>query len=233
MLVTIHQPEHLPWLGLLAKIKAADKWIILDSVNYRKNYFQNRNRVAMAGREIWLTVPVTASSRTPIADVRIADQPGWRRRYLGRLGEAVGVKTARSPVFNSLTEAIIGAETGDHLLDLNVSIAAWMLHAFGVETPRVLSSEIGAAGRKSDLILDLCVKVGATSYLAGPSGRDYLDLASFRAANIDVRFFDFHHPSYATRSHAFVPGLSAVDAVANVESGRLAELLADYELSEQ
>ena len=45
MIITIHQPEHLPWLGLLNKIAKADKFVILDSVQFEKNYFQNRNKI--------------------------------------------------------------------------------------------------------------------------------------------------------------------------------------------
>jgi len=37
-IVTIHQPEHLIWLGLIDKISKADEFVILDSVNFRKNY---------------------------------------------------------------------------------------------------------------------------------------------------------------------------------------------------
>ena len=43
MTVTIHQPEHLPWLGLFNKIAKAELFVILDSVQYEKNYFLLRD----------------------------------------------------------------------------------------------------------------------------------------------------------------------------------------------
>ncbi|MBI3637246.1 MAG: WbqC family protein, partial [Candidatus Rokubacteria bacterium] len=45
MKVAIHQPHYLPWLGYLAKWAAADVFIVLDTVQYEKNGWQNRNRI--------------------------------------------------------------------------------------------------------------------------------------------------------------------------------------------
>jgi hypothetical protein len=45
LIVAIHQPEHLPWLGFFNKIDQADLFVLLDVVQFRKNYFQNRNRI--------------------------------------------------------------------------------------------------------------------------------------------------------------------------------------------
>ena len=58
MIVTIHQPEHLPWLGFFNKADQADLLVLLDVVQYRKDYFQNRNRILNQHGPIWLTVPV-------------------------------------------------------------------------------------------------------------------------------------------------------------------------------
>ena len=50
----------------------------------------------------------------------------------------------------------------------------------------IKSSELDISGLKSDLILDICKVVGATTYIAGPSGRDYLDMKSFEEEGIKV-----------------------------------------------
>nr|MBI3612487.1 WbqC family protein [Nitrospirota bacterium] len=48
MLVAIHQPQYLPWLGYLDKIDRADVFVILDTVQFKKNEWQNRNRIRTA-----------------------------------------------------------------------------------------------------------------------------------------------------------------------------------------
>ena len=50
MRVTIHQPEHLPWLGFFHKMAVCDVYVLLDSVQFTKNNYQNRN-VALADSE--------------------------------------------------------------------------------------------------------------------------------------------------------------------------------------
>lgn len=229
MRVTIHQPEHLPWLGLLAKIAACDLWVVLDSVPYRKNYFQNRNRVLLDGQQSWLTVPVAAPFGTPIEKVRVSDAPHWRRRYRGRLVQALSARAAGGGL-DPLLEMVDATTAGRPLVDLNLDIADWLLSRFRVSTPRVLSSTLAVAGSKSELIRNLCLASGADEYVAGPSGRDYLDLADFAAHGIVVRFFDFDHPRYQ-QDDPFVPNLSAVDAWSRLAGEELPGLLSGYRLS--
>ncbi|CAL9315049.1 WbqC family protein [Streptomyces sp. SudanB52_2052] len=229
MRVTIHQPEHLPWLGLLAKVAASDLWIILDSVPYRKNYFQNRNRVLVNGQPTWLTVPVTAPFGTLIHDVRMCEVPSWRRRYRGRLIQAVSGTRSADRV-GDLLSVIDAAPPGGLLADLNLDLADYLLSQFDVKVPMVRSSELHATGTKSELIVNLCRAVGADEYLAGPSGRDYLDLDVFAEHRVTVRFFDFDHPTYAQGRDPFVPCLSAFDAWSRLTPAELPPLLSGYRL---
>ncbi|WP_217240032.1 WbqC family protein [Streptomyces sp. AC555_RSS877] len=229
MRVTIHQPEHLPWLGLLAKVAASDLWIVLDSVPYRKNYFQNRNRVLVNGRPTWLTVPVTAPFGTRICDVRICEAPFWRRRYRGRLVQAAsGTQAAHRT--EGLLSVIDAAPPAGSLADLNLDLADYLLSQFDVKVPTVRSSELDVTGSKSELIVGLCRAAGADEYLAGPSGRDYLTLDAFAEHGIRVRFFDFDHPTYAQGHAPFVPCLSALDAWSRLDPAKLPPLLSGYRL---
>jgi hypothetical protein len=215
MRVTIHQPEHLPWLGLFAKVASADLWIVLDSVAYRKNYFQNRNRILLGGEASWVTVPVHAPFGTLLRDVTIADQPSWQRKYLGRIEAAYRVLPGWSSLA-WLPHLVGGASAGDSVVDLNLAIARELLAVFEVSTPLVRSSEMTADGAKTDLLISLCREVGATAYLSGPSGRDYLEREAFAAHGIDLEFFEFEHPIYDQGREAFVPSLAAIDALAHL-----------------
>ncbi|MGP3966388.1 WbqC family protein [Streptomyces sp. 6N223] len=230
MRVTIHQPEHLPWLGLLAKVAASELWIVLDSVPYRKNYVQNRNRVLLDGRPTWLTVPVSAPLGTPIHEVRICEVPHWRRRYRGRLAQALAATPGATRI-GPVLELLDAAPPGGRLADLNLGLAAWLLGQFDVKVPRVRASALRVAGTRSELLVNLCREVGADEYLSGPSGREYLNLPAFAEQGIAVRFFDFDHPAYDQGDAPFVPRLSAVDAWARLEAPELPPLLSRYRLS--
>ena len=59
MIVTIHQPETIPWTGFFHKMMCANLYVYLDHVQYRKNYFQNRNKIVKnQGKVGWATIPV-------------------------------------------------------------------------------------------------------------------------------------------------------------------------------
>ena len=59
MIITIHQPQYLPWLGYLDKIDRADTFVLLDNVQYKKNEWINRNRIKTINGPQWITVPVS------------------------------------------------------------------------------------------------------------------------------------------------------------------------------
>ena len=58
--------------------------------------------------------------------------------------------------------------------------------------------------------------MGGDTYLSGPKGRDYLDVALFEKKGIRVEFQDFKHPVYKQRYEGFEPNMAAIDALFNV-----------------
>lgn len=217
MLVTIHQPEHLPWLGFLDKARRADLLVLLDSVQFRKNYFQNRNRVRAAHGPVWVTVPVLTRGEADqdIRHVQInnAGSPRWREKYWGTIEQSY----RRTPFWSEHSDELRQALWTDtaSLVELNGLLIELLLRWFRIEVKRVRSSELEVTGKRSELLLDICRRVGADRYLSGISGREYLDVASFDAAGVAVEFHEFHHPLYRQRYEPFLPGMSAVDLLFN------------------
>jgi len=215
MIVTIHQPEHMPWLGFLDKIASADLFVVLDTVQFRKNYFQNRNRIRTDGGSAWLTVPVRRPLLVPIAEVRIDFDDRRRRRYVNLLESSY----RRAPYFEELWPAVheLLDVPGDLLVPLNLRIIRFLLEQLGIATPLVLASELGLplVVGGTEVNHAIAVATGATAYLSGPSGRDYLDVRPFAESGIEVAFHDFHHPEYRQVHGDFLPAMSAIDLLFN------------------
>jgi uncharacterized protein (UPF0335 family) len=178
MIVTIHQPEHFPYMGFFQKMQAADLFVILDNVKYRKNYFQNRNRfLNKQNREEWFTVPVRKNCiSNNIKDVLAAEDHGWKKKL---------IKQMQANFNTDFTEIY----EGDKLLDMNMRSIEFCKERLSIDVPVVMASDLDVSGDKTDLLLDICKKTGAESYLSGPSGRDYLDMSKFQSENINVNFF--------------------------------------------
>lgn len=216
MIVSINQPAYLPWLGYFHRIAVSDVHIVLDHVQFEKNSFINRNKVRTVNGWCWLSVPVQTAGRfpdIPINQLTIADDGRWARKHWLTVSQCY----VRAPYFSDHARFFeqIYSRKWVRLVDLCHDITSYLLDAFRISTPLRYSSGIPVGGRKSELILNLCVAVGATTYLSGPLGRDYLDEAAFRARGIRVEYADFKHPVYPQVHGGFEPNMAAIDLLFN------------------
>jgi hypothetical protein len=217
MIVSIHQPAYLPWLGYFDKIRRADLFIYLDTVQFQKNSFQNRNKIRTKSGPIWLTVPVATSGvlyETQLKDIRIDSTLKWQAKHLA----ALKMNYARATAYEARMPAIVPfyERPWDRLADLCWEMMTIFNAMLGISTRIVKSSDLPATqSAKSDLVLELCRQVGATTYLSGSMGRDYLVLEDFRAAGIEVLFQDYRHPTYPQVYPGFEANLGIVDFLLN------------------
>jgi WbqC-like protein family len=208
--LAIHQPHYMPWLGYLAKWAAADLFVFLDTVQYEKNGWQNRNRIKTEAGPRWLTVPVHARLGTPIAEVSVDTVQPWRERHLRAIEQAYGA----APHFELHHDALrhLYAAEWTRLAPLAVATAQYLASAVGIATPTRLASalEITAAD-PTERLIDLCRAVGADTYLAGRDGTLYMDVARFAAAGIRVLYQTYAHPKYTQLHGEFAPNCSGLD----------------------
>ncbi|WP_207126739.1 WbqC family protein [Actinocatenispora comari] len=191
--MAIHQPNLLPRLSTLAKLAAADIWIVLDDVQFTARDYQHRARLApphTPDKPQWLTIPVHRpyGRATRITEVRIADHTIAERRLTLLSAQHYG----RSPGWPDV-RAIIAAT----LAELNIS--KWiapvaeasslaLLTAVGWTGTIRHSSTIPASRQRNQRLVDLSAAVGAGTYLCGTGGARYLDPLAFHDANISVQF---------------------------------------------
>ena len=175
MKVTIHQPEHFPYMGFFEKMKEADIFVVLDNVKFRKNYFQNRNKFKNSqGVDEWfgVSVPKKSSSKLIKEITTVEDSiNNWRKKVITKL------KYSFNYDFSDVY-------TGDSLIDINMRSIQWARKILNIENRIVYASDLAATGSKSELLSNICKELNASTYISGPSGRDYLDLSLF--SNIKV-----------------------------------------------
>ena len=151
---------------------------------------------------MWLTIPVEKGR--PINETRIIGGQRWQRKHREALRQAYGDRTwVPSGNYELLWHAL--ARATHMLITFGLKeMAPTDIERADISNSMIRSSTLGGnkLGRKSDLVLNLCKEVGATQYLSGPHGRDYLDIPSFIRAGIEVVYHDFP---------AEQPVLSAVD----------------------
>ena len=221
-IITIHQPEHLPWLGFFNKASKAEIFVLLDTVQYEKNYFQNRNRIlGTNGQPQWIGIPVNTKNHEDniIKTTKITvagNTKNWKREYLRTINYCYCKHDHFAEVY-PLLEQCINYES-EYFADINIEIIKAFCKELDINPQFIRSSEIDyGGGFKSDLNLNITKAVGGDVYISGPSGRDYLDMESFAREGIGVVFNDYNHPAYPQRrSKEFVSHLSALDLFMNV-----------------
>jgi len=218
MIVAIHQPHYLPWLGYLHRMAQVDLFVLLDHVQFERRNHQNRSEIRLDGEARWLTVPVVQSSQKErIIDKLVdnSDPRPWGAIHFATLRhayrEAEHFRTYAEPL-RKILEA-----RWDRLVDLDRAMLDFLRDAFGIRTALARSSELGVDGAKSELILNLCRAAGADALLAGFGGsRRYLDVEAFAREGVSVRWHDFEHPTYKQCGpQPFTRGLAAIDLLFN------------------
>ena len=227
MLITIHQPQYLPWLGYLDKIDKADVFVILDNVQFKKNEWQNRNRIKTAHGCQWITVPVLYRLPEKINEVKINNKTNWRRKHL----QALITNYSKSICFDnykSFFEDIL-SRSWDRLVDINIEIIKFLISAFGLKTKLVMASDLKLREEPTERLIDICKTLKGNKYLAGKDGNKYMNCELFDKEGIEVIFQDFKHPVYNQLFGDFEPYLSAIDLLFNCGDNSLEILRGNHE----
>jgi len=215
MIISIHQPQYLPWLGLIERIARSDIFVLLDNVPYSKNYFYNRNRIKTANGWIWLTIPVLFSGKYGqlIKDIRIDNKVKWREDHW----KSIYFAYKKAPSFESYQKLFEEYYSRDweSLAEAGIESMRILLEQYGIKTRLVRASELSAQGQKEELLINICRELGADEYLSGPDGRNYLNLEEWESAGINVEFQEFRHPLYSQLQGEFIPQMSALDLLFN------------------
>jgi hypothetical protein len=221
MLVTVHQPHFLPWLGYLHRMAQADLFILLDHVQFERRNYQNRTMIRLDGEARWLTVPVEQRSQKERIDEKRVDNSlhGTSRWWSPGHFQTIRQAYRDAPFMAEYAPALrrIFDTRWERLVELNAAALELLRDAFGIRTRLVRSSELNVPGAKSELILNLCRAVGADSLLAGLGGsRQYLDRGEFARHGVRILYQEFEHPQYRQCGEAaFIKGLSSLDMLLN------------------
>ena len=212
MIVAGHQPNYLPWLGFFDKIRRSDIFIIEDTVQFERQGFTNRNRILTVDGVRWLSVPIEHENKSlPINKVKIANksEPDWGHRHWLTIKHSY----AKAPYFWKYADFFEDTYTRkwNLLIDLNMYLIHSIMGFLKIDKPLVLASTLGVKGKKTELIVAQCKKVGADIQLAGEGCKNYIDKDLFQKEGIQLVFQGFQQPTYKQVDGGFTPNLSIVD----------------------
>ena len=225
MIVAIHQPNYMPWLGYFFKMARSDVFVFLDNVQFSKNGYVNRVEIDGGGKSRWLTVPVSHKFGDSIDKVRAADHD-WPRAHLESLKNAY----SRAPAYREVSLWLSNLYAGvpqDSIAVSNEMLTAAVAAKLSVRPKIRRASEFDTGEASSDeRLVAITSALGGNTYLSGSGGANYQSEETFRRAGISLSYMNFVHPVYDQGHAQFLKGLSILDALFRLGFDRTAALLA-------
>lgn len=218
MVVAIHQPNFIPWLGYFYKIKQSDVFVIIDQVQFTKGSICNRNKIkGSSGDEILLTVPIKLSNGAHLAFNEI--EIDYKQRWQVKMLNSIALNYKKTPYFEeyySLLSVIIN-KTYPNLAAMNINLIRLICEKLNIQTKLVVASDLGVDfGQKNDMIVNIVKFFQGETYLSGNGARKYNDEVLFNKNGISLQYSTFHCPGYTQLWGDFIPNLSVLDALFNV-----------------
>jgi len=217
--ITIHQPDFLPWLGFFHRWAISDLFIMLDDVQFARRGWHHRDKIKTAHGVKWLTVPVKAKGRysQQIREVEIDNDQDWQCKHLN----IIYSNYREAPVFDMLYDQIeaIYYKKHNYLIDFNIHFLRFVASKLGITTPIDSASNYNVKSTSTQRLVDLVRSVGGTDYLTGLGSKDYLDESLFSRDNINVKWQKYQHPMYKQLHGDFIPMLSSLDFLMAQEPG--------------
>lgn len=224
MIVACHQPNYLPWLGYFYKLKQADIFVVLDTVQFPMGRsWVNRNRIKTPSGQLWLSVPVRKKGLglQLIQDVEIDNSQNWSKKHLLSMKHFY----KKAPYFYDYIDYFnqVYKMEWKKILDLNLELLKQIAKWLKIETKIVRSSELFVGCREtacrvlrgSELLSQICKLLGADTYISGSGGKKYIEERFFRRHGIEVKYYSFNPSAYPQLWGDFIVNLSIVDLLFN------------------
>lgn len=227
MIVAIHQPNFIPWLGYFSKINQSDKFIILDTVDLQignANSITNRTRIKTQQGELWLTIPIRKSESKLIHSIQIDNKQPWQKKIL----KSIQMAYSKAPQFNSIFPIFeeLLQQRCELLSELNskiiVEIATWL----DITTEILIASKMPITSEdKNERLIDLIKQVDGDIYLSGNGARQYNDEAAYNSNGIQLTYTSYKPNEYPQLHGNFIPGLSILDAMMNLTKEEIQNMI--------
>ena len=206
-------------------IHEADTFVFYDEVQYTKNDWRNRNQIYTKNGLQWLSIPVAAKFTNHKISEVVLEPAQWQDKHFKSL--YFGYKSA--PHFAQLEELITDYLTNRQwtsLKNLNHYMTKKISERIGIQTKFVDSADYVLEEDKVSRLLNVLKQVGATEYISGPSGKNYLEQfhTLFQENGISISYKNYPaYKPYKQLAEPFQNSTSIVDMIAHLSYADIGE----------
>jgi hypothetical protein len=211
MRLGIMQPYFLPYIGYFQLIKAVDKYVVYDDVNYIKGGWVNRNYILVNGDKKMFTITLKGASPNKLFnEIEVGDD-------FKKLIKTLQMNYSKAPHFEStmqLMDRIISYPNKQLALFITNSFRE-ILSYLKINTKIYISSDLhkNCALKGKDKVIHICKLLGADSYYNAIGGQELYDIEEFDNNGISLSFLKTDDINYSQFNNTFVPYLSMIDVL--------------------
>lgn len=216
--IAISQSNYLPWKGYFDLMKTVDEFIILDTVQYTKRDWRNRNLIKTPQGVKWISIPVKQKGNyhSNIIDMVVVDLD-WTKQHLNILSNYYRKAAYYKEVYSFIENIFEKFSNIESLSEINRILLKEICKVLKIDTQFSYSENFVTSNEPNQRLLDICKAVGATHYLSGPAAKAYLNEELFREANIVVEWMKYGaYPEYPQLHGELIHEVSIVDLLFNV-----------------
>ena len=233
MKLAIMQPYIFPYIGYFQLINSVDTFVFYDDVNFIKQGWINRNKVAVNDKECVFSVPIKNCSsfctinKTEIDSVNVAS---WKNKFCKTIAQSY----SKSPFFKVGMQIVekIATKQYSTIDEMAKASIATVCDYLNINTAIVMSSAkyLNTNLKAQDRIIDICNQEKATTYINAIGGQELYDYATFEKNGLKLSFIKSQSIEYNQGGKLFLPNLSIIDVLMWNSKVQIAEFLKNYEL---
>lgn len=217
----VMQPSYLPWIGQLQQIAFSDVYVYFGGFEFSKNSWINRNRISSNESLSWLTIPVTYSTGDLISQTKVVNTLNWQSKHRKAI-----LNNYKKNDFRLLMEQrYIECQQYqfDSLLENIVFMNQTIFDYTNLSNKIEYITNIEFSQNKNERLIKICQMYGASHYVTGQSGLNYLDIDLFKFHNIKIVVQNYVPEPYPTKYKIFQPYLSCIDFLLQNPTSSLAQ----------
>lgn len=215
MIISIHQPDYIPYLGYYYKISKSNKFVFLEDCQFSNDNMHNWNRIKTSQGECKLKIPVNYFFGDSINKVKTRDELNWKEKHL----KTIKMNYSRSEYFNIIFPKFeeILLRDYDNLADLNIAISTWIIHEFGFKVEIFRSSNMNINTLHEERVIDICNLLNGNVYLSGNGAKAYQIEEHFIKKGVKLIYTDYNPILYKQMwgKNGFLKNLSILDYIFN------------------
>ncbi len=216
--VAILQSNYIPWKGNFHMMYLVDEYVLFDDVQFTRRDWRNRNRIKSKNGLQWLTIPVKAvknhqarESGQRICDTEVSD-PFWAEQHWRQIETSYSSAPFWKAYEGKIQSLYEIAASEPFLSKINHLFLTELMNLLGFFTRITWSMDYQAQGHKTDRLLDILKKTGATDYISGPLAKDYIEKEKFEEAGITLHWMEYGpYPEYPQLYPPFEHGVTMLD----------------------